>query len=163
MALQPDSSVLSSSRTAVAQIRPARATLRPAPSDLSGRADSAKKTPTPTAGFGKDTVSISSAALQTVNRNLENNRRLIPSVEQLRDYSRAVQAEEEAATEARVAASREVADRTPVVREERPVPEPAEVAEVVREEVVPPPVELSPRLGIVPDNGVSTNQLDVLI
>jgi len=75
------------------------------------------------AGFGENTLSPSSAALKTLDANLEAAARLVPSVEELRDRARAAQAER-----ANAAASRAEADRSEGLRRResvRPEPNPS--------------------------------------
>lgn len=61
----------------------------------------------PRAGFGKDTVNLTGAALQTLGVNFSNSRRVVQAAQELRDAAR----ERVAAEQRNAARQREVLDR----------------------------------------------------
>ena len=73
------------------------------------------------AGWGKDTLSPNGAALVVLGRNIESARRVVPTVEELRDQLRETRAEQRAAQEEAVGRREEAARQ---VESFRPEPTP---------------------------------------
>lgn len=117
------------------------------------------------AGFGKNTMSPSMAALRTINVNMERARRIVPSMDQLREEFRERRAEFEEAEGLDVQSRAEFA--RPPEASVRPEPAPQAVnafqeeQEAVRSaqrEEVP-----APNPAPVPGNEMQSRRLDVRI
>lgn len=132
------------------------------------------------AGFGKDTLSPSGAALETLDANLERARTLVPSLQELTEEFRARRAEQENAQEERAEPAQtetremrtyravqtreaaELAQPAPGIRAEAPranagVPEPA-IAPGANA-ATNPPAPPAP----APGGGMTPSRLDILV
>src|SRR5690606_21282546 len=94
-----------------------------------------EEAPEISAGFGKNTLSPSGAALKTLDSNLEAAQELVPTVQELRDRARAAQTERAVELEARAEAAR----ATDLRRRESVRPEPNPAARFFVQESDTPP------------------------
>lgn len=119
-------------------------------------------------GFGENTMSPSAAALRTISVNMERARRIVPSVEQLREEFRARRDELESAqrqdAEARASAAPAVEKNTRPEAAPRAVNAFQQEAETQASRDFPPPAQNRiPAPAPVSENAVTPARLDVLI
>lgn len=119
------------------------------------------------AGFGDDTLSANGAAWRTLHISLQRARRIVPTVEELRDDFLARRREVEEAQHAQAERAKPQLPEAQAAEEVAPAPQPRnpypteEVPPVAAQ--YPSAPETTPNPPAVPEGAITTNRLNLLI